>query len=65
MRSIPAAFTPAALPHGHNLPPVVRVDADFFVGFSEFPGDGRIKSPIIANYNETNYPLQLAIKMNV
>ena len=46
-------------PHSHNLPPAVRITAYFFRIFFEFPLNDRIKSSLIANYNETNYLYQL------
>lgn len=34
----------------------------FLRSFFEFPGNNRIKSTIIVNYNETNYLFQLAVR---
>lgn len=36
---------------------------EFLRSFFEFPGNDRIKSSIIANYNETTYLFQLAIRI--
>lgn len=65
MRSIPAAFTPAAYRTAIIYPRRTRRHGflrGFFFRIS--PPTAAIKSPIIANYNETNYPLQLAVRMD-
>ena len=61
VRNLCDLFRPRShsLPHSHNLPPAVRIIAYFFRIFFEFPLNDRIKSSLIANYNETNYLYQL------